>query len=116
MPGLVQRPLRVLAHVMAGIYFGTMTLSPGGSFGFADARPANQISQSLRLRRSFSEREPLTYTQRALKRSLDICVGLALILLLLPLLAAVAAAIKISDPQVPVIFRQRRGGYGGRHS
>jgi exopolysaccharide biosynthesis polyprenyl glycosylphosphotransferase len=110
MPGLVQRPLRVLAHIS----FGTMTLSPEDSYGFADARPTNQISHSLQFRRSFSEREPLTDTQRALKRSIDVCVGLALILLFLPLLAAVAAAIKISDPRAPVLFRQRRGGYGGR--
>jgi undecaprenyl-phosphate galactose phosphotransferase/putative colanic acid biosynthesis UDP-glucose lipid carrier transferase len=56
----------------------------------------------------------LTGTQRALKRSADVCVGLALALALLPLMAAVAAAIKISNPRAPVIFRQRRCGYGGR--
>ena len=47
------------------------------------------------------------------KRALDVFVSLALLLVLLPLLALVAAAVKLSD-RGPVFYRQRRVGFGGR--
>jgi lipopolysaccharide/colanic/teichoic acid biosynthesis glycosyltransferase len=51
---------------------------------------------------------------RYAKRGLDI-VGAALALvLLLPLLVAIAIAVWSEDPGAPVIFRQRRCGYRGR--
>lgn len=49
----------------------------------------------------------------ALKRLEDICVSSVAILLLSPLMLAIAIAIKLSSPG-PVIFRQRRYGYGGK--
>jgi lipopolysaccharide/colanic/teichoic acid biosynthesis glycosyltransferase len=50
---------------------------------------------------------------RVAKRSLDVaCAGAGLVLLS-PLLAAVAAAVKLSSPG-PVLFRQRRVGRNGR--
>jgi lipopolysaccharide/colanic/teichoic acid biosynthesis glycosyltransferase len=48
-----------------------------------------------------------------MKRLLDIVVSLALLLLLSPLLLAVAAAIAARDGR-PVLFRQVRVGLGGR--
>jgi len=48
------------------------------------------------------------------KRALDITISAVLLLLLAPLFAAVAAAIKIEDPAGPVFFRQKRTGQGGR--
>jgi exopolysaccharide biosynthesis polyprenyl glycosylphosphotransferase len=47
------------------------------------------------------------------KRALDVAGALAGLLLLAPVLAAVAVAIKLDSPG-PVLFRQRRGGRGGR--
>lgn len=49
----------------------------------------------------------------ASKRALDVVVALAGLLLFLPLLLAVAAAIRLETPG-PALFRQRRTGRGGR--
>ncbi len=51
---------------------------------------------------------------RLAKRTFDVVfAGLALFLLA-PTLAVIAAAVWVDDPRAPVIFRQRRCGYGGR--
>ncbi len=47
------------------------------------------------------------------KRVTDLCLSVVILLLLLPLLAVVAMAVKISSPG-PVIFKQRRYGLDGR--
>jgi len=47
------------------------------------------------------------------KRSIDIAFSLVLIVLLMPVIGAIAAAIKMDSPG-PVFFRQRRCGLGGR--
>jgi len=59
------------------------------------------------------QREPLTWTERAIKRALDICFASAILLFLSPLLVTVAIAIKLDSPG-PVLFRQRRNGFNGR--
>jgi exopolysaccharide biosynthesis polyprenyl glycosylphosphotransferase len=51
--------------------------------------------------------------QRLLKRLFDLCVGLILFVLFLPLMALVALAIKLDSPG-PVIFHQKRVGENGR--
>jgi putative colanic acid biosynthesis UDP-glucose lipid carrier transferase len=48
-----------------------------------------------------------------LKRAEDIVVGSAIVLLISPLLAAIALGVKLSSPG-PVIFKQRRYGLDGR--
>jgi lipopolysaccharide/colanic/teichoic acid biosynthesis glycosyltransferase len=55
----------------------------------------------------------LTKSSRFLKRSLDVTGSLAALLLLAPLLAGIAVAVKLSS-RGPVLFRQRRVGKGGR--
>ncbi len=50
----------------------------------------------------------------SLNRVLDVAVAAAALLVLSPVMACVAAAIKIFDPG-PVYFRQERLGEGGRH-
>jgi exopolysaccharide biosynthesis polyprenyl glycosylphosphotransferase len=50
---------------------------------------------------------------RALKRALDILVATTVLLLAIPLLAAIAIAIKV-DSHGPVLFRQRRVGKDGK--
>jgi exopolysaccharide biosynthesis polyprenyl glycosylphosphotransferase len=51
--------------------------------------------------------------QLVLKRAVDIVVSALGLVLLTPLLAAVAMAVRLSSPG-PIIFRQRRVGAGGR--
>jgi len=51
--------------------------------------------------------------QAALKRALDFVIALFLLIMLLPLFALVAPAIKLSSPG-PVFFQQAREGRGGR--
>lgn len=50
---------------------------------------------------------------RVKKRAFDLVLTTSLLLLLLPLLAAIVLSIKLSSPG-PVIFRQRRVGYRGQ--
>jgi lipopolysaccharide/colanic/teichoic acid biosynthesis glycosyltransferase len=49
-----------------------------------------------------------------LKRSFDLALSLSLLLLLLPLMALIALLVKKTSPG-PVIFKQVRGGRGGRY-
>jgi lipopolysaccharide/colanic/teichoic acid biosynthesis glycosyltransferase len=68
--------------------------------------------EAHRLTRSKSV-EPVAGRTRAvavLRRTFDLVVGLALILLLSPILIAVALAVRI-DSHGPALFRQRRVGY-----
>jgi exopolysaccharide biosynthesis polyprenyl glycosylphosphotransferase len=55
----------------------------------------------------------LDNTQRALKRVLDVAVSLLGLVLLLPLLLAVAFAIRLDSPG-PILFRQKRVGADGK--
>lgn len=68
---------------------------------------------------SIETSEPLTARaparpDRLLKRCLDISVASVLLLLLSPLLLAIAIAIRL-DSRGPVLFRQTRVGFGGQH-
>jgi lipopolysaccharide/colanic/teichoic acid biosynthesis glycosyltransferase len=54
------------------------------------------------------------FSYRFLKRLLDIVLASLALLVVLPVLAAIAVAIWRQDPGAPVLFRQRRCGYGGR--
>lgn len=51
---------------------------------------------------------------RIVKRAFDVLFSLVILVLLSWLFAAVAIAIKLDDPNGPVIFRQTRVGRGGR--
>ena len=55
---------------------------------------------------------PFTGTNRLIKRSSDIVLALAALLLLAPVLLVLALGVKLSSPG-PVIFRQRRNGLDG---
>jgi exopolysaccharide biosynthesis polyprenyl glycosylphosphotransferase len=58
------------------------------------------------------EVDPLDKVQRTLKRCLDVTVASLVVIVLAPLIAAIALAIKI-ESRGPVIFRQVRLGHGG---
>jgi lipopolysaccharide/colanic/teichoic acid biosynthesis glycosyltransferase len=51
---------------------------------------------------------------RPAKRCLDVVVSTIALAVLLPLLLAVAALVKLEQPDTPVLFRQPRAGRGGR--
>jgi putative colanic acid biosynthesis UDP-glucose lipid carrier transferase len=55
---------------------------------------------------------PYFGTNAILKRAFDVAAASAAVLLLGPLMAAIAVAVKLSSPG-PVLFRQRRYGFGG---
>jgi Undecaprenyl-phosphate glucose phosphotransferase len=59
------------------------------------------------------QRRPLTHAQAISKRLMDQCLGLVLLVLLLPVLVAVAAAVKLDSPG-PILFRQPRLGFNDR--
>jgi putative colanic acid biosynthesis UDP-glucose lipid carrier transferase len=73
-------------------------------------RPSHMIGNSVSIE---LQRGPLSGSERAVKRALDIsCAGIGLIALL-PLLAVTALAIKLDSPG-PILFRQRRCGFNGK--
>lgn len=59
------------------------------------------------------QRAPLSLIERAIKRSLDIAVSLASLVLLSPMLLLTSAAILI-DSGRPILYRQKRKGFVGR--
>jgi undecaprenyl-phosphate galactose phosphotransferase/putative colanic acid biosynthesis UDP-glucose lipid carrier transferase len=74
------------------------------------------FSRAGQLGREFTieiQRPPLYLGELALKRALDLILASGLLVLLAPLLAAVAILIRLETPG-PLIFRQRRRGFNGR--
>jgi Undecaprenyl-phosphate glucose phosphotransferase len=58
-------------------------------------------------------REPLTLAERAFKRTLDIALAGAAVVLFSPMMLIVACFIKLDSPG-PVLFRQIRNGFNGK--
>lgn len=56
------------------------------------------------------QREPISASERALKRALDIIVAATAIAILSPILVCVAVAVTLDSPG-PILFRQRRNGF-----
>jgi Undecaprenyl-phosphate galactose phosphotransferase WbaP len=71
-----------------------------------------QVAQSL-LGVRVTQHLLLPFPQ-AIKRAMDVTLTICGGLLALPLIAAIAVAIRLTSPG-PVFYRQRRIGYGGRH-
>jgi Undecaprenyl-phosphate glucose phosphotransferase len=59
------------------------------------------------------QRAPLSLFERAVKRSLDISVSSVLLLLLSPLLLLTSLSILLESGK-PILYRQKRNGFGGR--
>ena len=57
---------------------------------------------------------PISGYNAALKRLMDIIVSAAILAITSPLLLAIALAIKIENPNLPIIFKQRRCGLNGK--
>jgi Undecaprenyl-phosphate glucose phosphotransferase len=60
------------------------------------------------------QRAPLSETQRLMKRTTDIVVSSLALVFFLPVMALAAVAIKLDSPG-PIIFRQIRKGFNGKH-
>lgn len=56
---------------------------------------------------------PMIGTRRLLKLAEDVCLSLVLLMLLAPVMLAIAVAVKLDSPG-PVFFRQARLGWGGK--
>jgi Undecaprenyl-phosphate glucose phosphotransferase len=59
------------------------------------------------------QRPPLSGTEQAMKRALDLVVASAAVLLLAPLMFIIALLIRLDSPG-PALFRQQRNGFNGR--
>jgi Undecaprenyl-phosphate glucose phosphotransferase len=59
------------------------------------------------------QRAPLSFTERAIKRSMDIVIAGSALVILSPLLLFVALLVRLTSPG-PAIFRQSRHGFGRR--
>ena len=59
------------------------------------------------------QRAPLNVLERFVKRAMDVVISVFALVMLLPVLALTAIAIKLDGPG-PVIFRQYRKGFNGR--
>ena len=57
---------------------------------------------------------PISGYNAALKRLMDIVVSAAILAITSPLLLTIAIAIKIENPKLPIIFKQRRCGLNGK--
>jgi len=72
--------------------------------------PLSQIGGSIAVE---VQRAPLSLLEQSIKRSFDVLCSMLALIALCPLLAAIAALIKLDSPG-PVVFRQRRNGFNGR--
>ncbi|WP_082766911.1 undecaprenyl-phosphate glucose phosphotransferase [Bosea sp. PAMC 26642] len=82
-----------------------------------DATTAELILRpAQRLGRTFAfqvQRHPLSFSERVIKRTLDITVALTALIVLSPSMLITAIAIKIDTPG-PILFRQLRYGVNGK--
>jgi putative colanic acid biosynthesis UDP-glucose lipid carrier transferase len=101
--------LRDLAAELRVLPF-PITLIPTDSTAEILHRPRRDLGDTTRVE---LQRGPLSETEHAAKRLIDV-VGAGMVLfLLLPLLAVVALAIRL-DSRGPILFRQQRLGFNGR--
>lgn len=82
-------------------------LAPERIMGRFDGSHIHRVGSVASLRLT---RPPLSMLERSAKRAFDICVASAILLLSLPLLLLIAAAIR-HDSSGPVLFMQRRNGF-----
>ncbi|MBN9600199.1 MAG: undecaprenyl-phosphate glucose phosphotransferase [Afipia sp.] len=87
-----------------------VNLIPVGTASEIFNQPSHELGNSVCVE---VQRGPLTSLEYAAKRCIDIVFAGTGLLVLLPLLAVVAVAIKLDSPG-PVLFRQRRCGFNGK--
>ncbi len=83
-------------------------------FGGVVGEVVEGFAQTVGERRAFqTHRPPLDLYERALKRMFDVAFSIAALVLMFPICAVVAMAIKL-DSRGPIFFTQSRKGYSGR--
>ena len=87
-----------------------VTFVPFGTLAQLFQRTHNDIGDTVAIE---LQRAALTPVEQAAKRTLDILVSAAALVLLSPIMLAVAIAIKLNS-KGPVFFRQTRHGFNGR--
>lgn len=87
-----------------------VNLIPVGAVSEIFKRPCHELGSAVCIE---VQRGPLTPSECALKRCLDIAIAATALIALLPLFLIIAIAIKL-DSTGPVFFRQRRCGFNGR--
>jgi Undecaprenyl-phosphate glucose phosphotransferase len=87
-----------------------VTLIPMGPISNLFRLPSHTIGDTVTIE---LQRGPLTVFERSIKRMIDIVIAGTAVILILPLLAMTAIAIKL-DSGGPIIFRQRRCGFNGK--
>jgi undecaprenyl-phosphate galactose phosphotransferase/putative colanic acid biosynthesis UDP-glucose lipid carrier transferase len=103
----IQQALRVVPVPVYLLPDRNVARFMGGSFG-GSAGPA-----SRGLGGSILQRAPLGTGERAVKRAFDVALAAAGLLVLSPLLAVIAIAVKLDSPG-PILFRQTRNGFSDR--
>jgi Undecaprenyl-phosphate glucose phosphotransferase len=88
----------------------SILLLPDCSMQSLFAHPLTQLATSAVVE---LQRAPLSHSEFAIKRGLDLVLAFLGIVLLLPLLVATSIAIKLESAG-PIIFKQRRKGFNGR--
>ena len=87
-----------------------VTLVPFGTLAQLFQRAHSDIGDTVAIE---LQRAALSPAEQVLKRLVDIVVAVTALVILAPLMAAVAIAIKL-DSEGPVLFRQTRHGFNGR--
>jgi putative colanic acid biosynthesis UDP-glucose lipid carrier transferase len=87
-----------------------VTLVPFGTLAQLFQRAHSDIGDTVAIE---LQRAPLSPTEQTVKRLVDIVIAVTALLVLAPLMVAVAIAIKL-DTEGPVLFRQTRHGFNGR--
>lgn len=87
-----------------------VTLVPFGTLAQLFQRAHSDIGDTVAIE---IQRAPLSPAEQALKRLVDVVVAVTALVVLAPLMVAVAIAIKLDSPG-PVLFRQTRHGFNGR--
>jgi putative colanic acid biosynthesis UDP-glucose lipid carrier transferase len=88
-----------------------VSLIPAGPASELLRRPSRIMGDSFCIE---VQREPLDVLERAVKRSIDVLGASVGLILLLPLLLITAITIKL-ESRGPILFRQRRCGFNGKH-
>jgi putative colanic acid biosynthesis UDP-glucose lipid carrier transferase len=87
-----------------------VALIPDSALAALASQPRYRLGEALALE---IQREPLSLEARVAKRAFDLCAAGAGLILLAPLMAAIALAIRFESPG-PALFQQTRGGFNGR--
>jgi putative colanic acid biosynthesis UDP-glucose lipid carrier transferase len=103
------RELKPILHALRVLPV-PVRLMPCGISSELFSLPSNKIGNSPYIE---LQREPLSATERLIKRGFDVACATTCLILLFPLLVMIAVAIKI-DSNGPILFLQRRCGFNGK--